>query len=358
MRKMTSFRIAVTYAGCFLGAGYVSGQELLQFFGNYGLHGLWGLLAALIMQVLFGMLLLLLAQKTKICRMDRLIVPWEIPWLRSVMGVGAGLFLFTVCVSMTAAFGAMLEQLLHIPTIVGGAVMIVTVTLVALLGLEGMVGAFSLSVPALVLAAVAVTAAVLARGGMPAWTAGEAAYRFPGGWLLSAATFVSFNVFGAIPILAPTGQFIPGKKTVLAGVTAACLALWFIAAGLLTCMQAVPEAREAELPMLAVATSLAPWCGAVYAVLLFAGMFGTSLSSLVALVTYIGQRIRPLEKRRIPVTAALAAAVLLASRIGFSRVVGTVYPAFGYFGFAAMVCVILHAGKTRKKSAESVDNMG
>ncbi len=40
------FKIAATYIGTIVGAGFASGQEVLQFFGVFGIKGLWGLLLA------------------------------------------------------------------------------------------------------------------------------------------------------------------------------------------------------------------------------------------------------------------------------------------------------------------------
>ena len=36
MKKIGSLKLGLSFAGCFLGAGYVSGQELWQFFGSFG----------------------------------------------------------------------------------------------------------------------------------------------------------------------------------------------------------------------------------------------------------------------------------------------------------------------------------
>ena len=43
--------VALTFAGSFLGAGYVSGQELWQFFGAFGARGLVGVAAAMVLLV-------------------------------------------------------------------------------------------------------------------------------------------------------------------------------------------------------------------------------------------------------------------------------------------------------------------
>ena len=47
MKKIGALNLGLAFAGCFLGAGYVSGQELWQFFGSFGGGGLLGVLAAM-----------------------------------------------------------------------------------------------------------------------------------------------------------------------------------------------------------------------------------------------------------------------------------------------------------------------
>ena len=47
MKKINSLSLCLTFAGCFLGAGYVSGQELWQFFGAYGIGGIAGFIVAI-----------------------------------------------------------------------------------------------------------------------------------------------------------------------------------------------------------------------------------------------------------------------------------------------------------------------
>ena len=52
MKEIKMWSLAFTYVGCFLGAGFISGQELWQFFGNFGNWGYVGfVLAALLFTV-------------------------------------------------------------------------------------------------------------------------------------------------------------------------------------------------------------------------------------------------------------------------------------------------------------------
>lgn len=42
MKEIKTWSLAFTYVGCFLGAGFISGQELWQFFGSFGNLGYVG----------------------------------------------------------------------------------------------------------------------------------------------------------------------------------------------------------------------------------------------------------------------------------------------------------------------------
>ena len=95
-QKIGTLRLALTFAGCFLGAGYVSGQELWQYFGAFGARGLLGLVLAVALLGGTGVLLLRLSARTGIETMDALIVRADIPWLRTVVGVLTAALLFGV----------------------------------------------------------------------------------------------------------------------------------------------------------------------------------------------------------------------------------------------------------------------
>ena len=115
MKKLNVFRLGLLFAGCFLGAGYVSGQELRQYFVVYGAKGYLGLLAAVVILYIFGVLCLRMAQRTGLTGADELVVPWRAPWLHALVMVLESLFLFALVTIMCAGVGALLEQVFAIP---------------------------------------------------------------------------------------------------------------------------------------------------------------------------------------------------------------------------------------------------
>lgn len=86
-RKESALRLGFTFAGCYLGAGYVSGQELWQFFGCFGWQGIAGLLLAVALSFFFGVLLLRLVQRTGCDQTDALVIRRPIPLLRDAVGL-------------------------------------------------------------------------------------------------------------------------------------------------------------------------------------------------------------------------------------------------------------------------------
>ncbi len=128
-KKWNAGSIGLTFAGSFLGAGYVSGEELLQVFGSFGGGGLLGVLAALALLAVFGLALMYIISRTGIAEMDAVLVPWKrLAWLRKLSSALQLILLFGVIAIMYAGGGALLEQLFSLPTWLGRTLMAVPET--------------------------------------------------------------------------------------------------------------------------------------------------------------------------------------------------------------------------------------
>ena len=344
MKEIRSLSLSFTYVGCFLGAGFVSGQELWQFFGSFGNWGYLGFAVAAALFVAFGVLLVRITQMSGIEEMDRVLVPWNIPWLRKATGAIEALFLLGVVTIMTAGVGAMLEQLLHIPTWIGDGVFAVVVALIAIWGVSGMEGAFSALVPLLVVATLIFAIAAFCCFGVSDVLTLEMVNTNPlmPNWFVAALTYVAYNMLGAIGIVTPVGKLVRKKGTVFGGMLIAGLMLVGVAFSILTSLAVYRVAAQAELPMVALASELNPMLGGCYGVMLLLGMFCNALASLVALVVYLEHKWEVLKPRRKPVLAVLAALVWLGSLGGFGDLIGVIFPVFGYISIFYLGCLVVH----------------
>lgn len=349
MKKMNVLQLGLSFAGCFLGAGYVSGQELWQFFGSFGKAGIAGLLLAVLLLFSIGVIMLRLNQMTGIAEPDKLVIRRELPALRRAVTALELLFLFGVSTIMSAGVGALLAQLFSLPTWVGCLGFTALVALISLLGLHGMVSAFSVSVPILVVVTLLFGIDALSDGlSLPSGTA-DGKNALLGSWPVAALSFACYNVFGSIAMIAPLGKFVEGKRRAVCGIALGAVLLLLIAGSVLACVFSAPAVTEAELPMLALASGKSEWLGYVYGLLLLLAMFGTALSSMVAFANMLCLKSKRIAERRKTLTAAYALGMFCGSLFGFGDLIGVIYPIFGYLSSIFIVLMAVHYIKLKLK---------
>lgn len=352
MKRMNALTLSFTYAGCFLGAGFVSGQELWQFFGSFGVWGYVGFVLSAALFVAFGVILMRLTQMTGLEELDRIMVPWEkLKWLRKLGGLVTTLFLFGVIVLMSAGVGALGAQLFGIPAWIGSAVFTLLVCIIALFGVTGMITAFSALIPVLVIATL-----LFAVGAWTHFDTGNilrivrtSENPLMPNWLIAALTFVAYNLLGGIGIMVPVGPLLHKRSTVWWGMILAGVELVIVAGAVLTSVASYPAASAAQLPMVAVGSALSRALGTVYGGLLFLGMFCNSLASLVALVTHLSQRMKPVATHKTVFLGITAVVIWGCSLYGFAEILAVVFPIFGYLSIVFMVTMAVHFVQEKRK---------
>ena len=342
MKQLRVTKIAFLFSGCFLGAGFVSGQELWQFFGCFGRQGFWGLLVSAVFFALCGILLIRLAQISGVKELDETVIRWNIPWLRHLVAFLQCLFLFGIVAIMIAGGGALVHQLwAAVPAWCASLAMSGLVALVAMRGLNGVASAFSICVPVIIVATIGFCAAAL-------WVFGPEQFSAPAAgsdnpmlpvWPLAAVAYVAYNTFGSIGILTPFGDLIAGRKKVYQGILLGTVLLVLIAVSVLISLFLHLPSTQAEMPMLDLACQINRNLGYVYGLLLLAGIYGTALSSSVAICTYLQLRYEPVRRYKKRFLTGMVAAAFFASLAGFGDLISTVYPVFGYLGVLSLALV-------------------
>lgn len=350
MKKINSIKLMFTFAGCFLGAGYVSGQELWQFFGSFGKAGLVGMAVAAILLSAFGIVLTRYVQLTGISDMDKVVIKKDIKSLRAVFVFLEVFFLFGIFVIMTAGIGAMLEQVFGINPLIGSAVFSALVALTAICGMNGMVTAFSVTVPLLVVMSAVIFAVSGVKIGFSNIDFSMSTNENPllQNWLVSAVVFVSYNLFASIGILTPIGKEVKSKRTLYAGIVGGGVLLLLIAFGIMLTMAMNPDSVSAQLPMLAAAENISPVFTFIFAMLLFGGMFGTSVSSVFAIDEFVKARYNIDKKVSVIIIFVISVLAFAGSIFGFDKLIGVVYPVCGYLGVAALVLIVVNFVRARK----------
>ncbi|NMA67978.1 MAG: hypothetical protein GX958_00960 [Desulfitobacterium sp.] len=348
-KNVTSRQIAMAFTGSFLGAGFVSGQELTQFFAAFGSFGLLGMILAVLMFFMLGSFVMKIAKRTSIIEFDKIIVPKENPLLRGIFGGVFIFFLFGVVVVMVAGAGALLNQLFGIPTILGNALMATFLGVVALWEAKGVLTVFSITVPLLIL--VAMITGVLSffyfEGSDIVPRPFSEENPLLGNWLFSTLAFVSYNMMAAISILVPISPEVKEEKTIHKGIFQGSIQLIIVFACILFPL-IIHESmlRGTELPMLTLAEEVHPGLGIVYAILLFCGMFGSALSCLFGVTVRIK---KVYQFKGSILTLSLVSLAFLGSIAGFKKLIAILFPICGYIGFFAMIGITTHYFSLQRK---------
>lgn len=348
MKKLSTTQLAMSYTGIFLGAGFVSGQELWQFFACFGPVGLIGFIgtAALFFYVNYANLRLI--QLTGQEDMGRLMTCGDHPKLRAAVSAMQNLLLVGVCIIMIAGASTLIHQLLPIPAWLGGLIFTVIVAAVALLGMQGLVAVFSLLVPVTTVMAMLLAAWVLIKNGFSFAPANGSVSALMPNWIIGFVTYAAYNLFGTISILVPTAKLMDGKKTVRRGLSMGSVLLIVLAWSMIAAISVLPSSGQNELPMSALASGLHPTLSVAYSLLMGFGMFGACLSSICAVVSQTELHFAGINKHGKLFTTALLLVSFALSLLGFGNLIGIIYPVFGYASIPFLICLVLNYHKVKK----------
>jgi len=353
MNKIGSLKLALTFIGSILGAGFVSGQELWLYFGSYGPRGLFGLFLSLFLLALCCAMVLVIAKRTGDFTIDLILFSDKTnASLREGVGMLFVLFYFCISVVMIAGIASLGSRLLSVPGPVCGAVAVILILLVSWKGLSGMTGMFSILVPVLVVCAIVISIIRISSVGPQAMVFSEnATNALLGNFLFSAIDYTGLNAFGAIGIIAPLAPYVKSKKTIPAGMVLGGIGLMLIAFAILLAISTSPAAVSEDLPMLALSISMGTGYAVIYGALLFFGMFGSGFSCMVAVSEYMKVKYRPVARHPFLFPGILGLGSYLLSLFGFSSLVGVIYPVMGYVGIASILLVFYRVFKITRAAA-------
>lgn len=359
-KKITLLQVAGTYIGTIVGAGFASGQEMLQFFVSFGSMGLWGLLVVTLLFMYFGYIIMELGYGLKASS--------HLPVVKVTGGRILGtfsdwvitFFLFGALTAMMAGSGALFSQEYHIHPIIGSLFMAIITLMTVMGGFHEIVNSISIVVPFLILSAIGVSIASLVMAPETAFT--HAALRPSGilrNWLWSAIIYTSYNSVTAIAILGPLGHAAKDRKIMRNGAILGGLGLGLGAVAIYLALRVnFHNIKDVEVPMIMVAGRISPLVRGIYGVVLLAEIYTTAVGNLYGFAARIcGDAVnkpsssmddpmaRKSKRRASLVIIGSTLAAFCASLAGFSNLVKYLYPIIGYCGVITLICLIYHRYK-------------
>jgi len=356
MKKVLS--IASAFIGVIIGAGFASGNEIVQYFTSLGMVGTFAIILSAFLFGYMGWILTKLGSRLKAQSHDDVIYKIGGKFLGRVIDYILIFVLFGVGVVMIAGGGSTLKQQFDLPFAVGAVAMAVLV-FVACLGnvelVEKIIGAIT---PFLLIAVVGVSVYSLAT--MSASfselevIAKENTTPVISNWILSAFNYVSFNIAVGASMSIVMGGAEKNEKTAAMGGLVGGIGVGLIMIlSHLAIFAKMDVVATVDMPMLALVNDISPILGTIYSFVLFAMVFNTALGMFFAFSVRFG---KPGTKKFTIFTAATIVVGFILSFVGFTGLVAFFYPLFGYLGLVLMACLVVASFRMPKQNIESVSS--
>lgn len=355
LKKITV--IALAYFGVTVGAGFASGQEMLQYYVSYGWWGIAGGAVVLLLMPITAMAILQYGSYFRAQSHGKVFNSITSALVAKFLDYSLSAAQFCIGFVMLAGAGSNLNQQFGLDLWVGSALMVVLVIICGMLNVDKVTNVISSITPVMI--ALLVTAGVFAildaQGSLQAvhgYAIANVSSPLPN-WILSTLNYIGLSMFSGIamaiiiggsnwnPRAAGWGGFVGGA---IFGVI-----LILMTVGLLL---KVDEVADADLPTLALINDLNPYLGVFASIATYLMIFSTSLGVFYSL----GKRLavaKPSTYKPVFILVTLVGFGL--SFFDFTVLVATVFPILGWLGII-FITVLLGTWLANGRTEISVES--
>ena len=341
-------RMVIKLAGAFcaflIGAGFATGQEIMQYFTNYGLaKGIGVMVVNCLLGAWTAAAIMNLGNESKdeqglnsyknLCgKYVGAFLSWFIP-----------IFMFLTLVIMIAGFGSTLNQLFGTPNWVGCLVFAVVVTAVVLLGLARVIDTIGFIGPAIIIVTMIMAIGVLATKGIDLanwenYINTHDVLLASSSWFMSGVLYALWNIVMCLPFMSAMGSKAQNKTEVITG-TVLGNVLFTVGTLFLVLAEGsqIDIVGEMSIPALTMAQELSPIFGVVYAIILVLAIFTTA----VPLMWSVSSRLAKEKTVKFAVICLIIAVLgFFGGQLPFERLINYIYPLIGYVGFIEFAFII------------------
>lgn len=325
--------LSCAYVGAVVGAGFASGQEILQFFARHGWVGLVGCVVAGVLFSLVGAVALSRIVGRQHAHYGALLRDVLGPWMGGALDRVGALALFIGLAAVVAAAGALGLALWGWTPWWGSAALVGLLVASALGGRRTLERVNLVAAPLIVLCCLAAAWTSLAAATTNAVPTPQ---HFGWAWFTGAILYVSYNMLLAIAGLcaACDGAERP-RDAVIAGLTGGSI-LGLLCATVTVTLLRGAMAGTSDLP-LAIVMSSTHWGVVAYPCVLVLALWTTGNAAAAAL----GRRVYPAGWSATAVVMTLGAFPV--ALFGLRAIVLHLYPIIGYCGIPLLLAFLWRA---------------
>src|SRR5699024_5154146 len=279
-------RIGSAFIGIIVGAGFASGQEILQYFTSFGYLGTFGAIVSTALFAYVGMTLVNVGSRLKTTNHKEAIFEISGKYVGTVVDYVIIFTLFGVGVVMLSGAGSLLNQQFGLPFFLGSLIMIVLVALSVMLNVEQVINVIGSITPFLIIFIIIVGLYSLLTSGLSFGELEPIALEQDSAlsnWFFSAVNYVSFNTaVGAAMALVMGGAEEDSRIAGIGGLVGGLGIGIMIVISHLAIFSKVDVVAAYEMPMLKMVDLISPVLSSIMTIVLFGMIFNTALSMFYA----------------------------------------------------------------------------
>jgi uncharacterized membrane protein YkvI len=182
-------------------------------------------------------------------------------------------------------------------------------------------------------------------GAMPAGNAAP-------GWLMAAVVYASYNMVTGVPVLASASRLVKSGKDARRGGVWGGGAMTLLGICMtLPLLVYYADIKSVEIPFMVIVWRYGNFLSGLYLFLLVSAIFTTAVSNAYALSDWCCSRFPKAPRKSVAITVCLLG--VAGAQLGFSNIVGYVYPVFGLLGVFQIAVVLLSRVSKRDPIARS-----
>lgn len=337
-----SWKIGLAYAGIIVGAGFSTGQEVLQFFSSFGWWSFAGVMLSALTVMFIG------RQASKLGY--RLEAESHVLPIYALFGKRLGrivdyilvFFLYGLATVMIAGSGATFYESFDIDPWIGIIILIVAVCITLLLDFNKIVAVIGGITPLLVIAVIIITGYNILNPSAPYSEVSQHAdaSRTPTGfWWIDAITYSGTVLACAFSFLSIMGseatKHHAARRGAIYGGLVILLLMLLVNGGILA---TITQANEVALPTMEMARNLYPSLSSIFSIVILLLIYNSVVGLMYPFLTRFTEPYSKQYKLMLIISMIIS---YIMTFVGFVELVNIVYPILGYLGITIGVALTI-----------------
>jgi len=332
-------QVAFTYMGTVVGAGFATGQEILQFFTRFGYMGSITITLATLLFIWLGAKMMLISSDIQAASYEDLNKTLFGERLGSWISIFMMLILLGVTAVMLAGAGSIFEENWNLSYQSGLLITIVGCFFLLRKGMKAILAVNSIVVPMMLLFTGIVMYDTFTTPESSRWLTLQTDHPMFAAWS-APLLYAAFNLSMSQAVLVPLGASIQDRRALKTGALVGGIGIGFmLLVGHIALSLHMPGIQQFAIPMGGIARQLGHTAQWIYIFLIFAEIFTTLIADIYGLTLQIRQRVRwPVSI----ITISILVFCYMAGQIGFGPLLSTLYPIFGMISLGWLILIIRH----------------